>query len=138
MKDNLPDAVRRILSPHRLSRWLGGRTHPSKRLSLARKPEGAGQEKSIFRGPVEAGWCALLTVEHERVLSLKVDRIFATVDRCQQSKKSFAEVKRGIPSFAGLQRTWDRLGGNSANRLLGKYPVSNYKFCVPQSTMLDC
>ncbi len=109
MSDNLPDAVGGMAigaDPITASvvtlAWQKGT--PVKGFIVRKEPKGHGTGK-VVEGPVEpgqsvvmledvvtTGGSSLLAIKHARAFGLKVDRIFAIVDRGQRSKEVFAEV----------------------------------------------
>ena len=109
MKDNLPDAVGGMAigaDPITASivtvAWQ--KKTPVKGFIVRKEAKGHGTGK-VVEGPVEpgqsvvmvedvvtTGGSSLRAIEHARTFGLKVDRIFAIVDRGQRSKEIFAEV----------------------------------------------
>lgn len=109
MKDKMPDAVGGMAigaDPITASvvtlAWQKGT--PVKGFIVRKEAKGHGTGK-VVEGPVEpgqsvvmvedvvtTGGSSLRAIEHARAFGLKVDRIFAIVDRGQRSKEIFAEV----------------------------------------------
>lgn len=109
MKDNLPDAVGGMAigaDPITASvitlAWQ--KNTPIKGFIVRKEAKEHGTGK-VVEGPVEpgqsvvmvedvvtTGGSSLRAIEHARAFGLKVDRIFAIVDRGQRSKAIFAEV----------------------------------------------